>query len=269
MLFLWDGFSPTWNFQYDMQDFFVSNIFYDGLNLYVLTFGRNNTLKLKMFNGVGFDLLWESPNIGNWPGGVSGVNPCFGGVDLWLNHLVWTSSNGSNINSYGSPSAGNYPEGFHQIASLNSQNGMIKNLFQNTVFIGNKLGSTYTIQYNDFTKFDTSTQFVSEFYALPTNSTIDNVKLYFSQWGAGAALNVALVKDYNAIGQYGFGNDLLQWNPKVSNVGTTITYAYISKSIPNVNGFGLAIQWAHLASTNTAAIIRKVEINGFSDENNI
>ncbi len=267
MLFFWDGVATTWLFQYDIQDFFTSNIFYDGGNLYVLTYGRNATVKLKQFNGSGFDILWESAVIGNLPAGINGSPPCFGGIDLWLNHIVWTSQNSNNINAYGSPDQKDLPFGFHQVGSLPGNNGMCKNLYSNLIFVGNKNNGVYSINYSDFSQYGTNTQYVSPFFPLPTNSTIDNVKLYFSQWGTGAALNVAIVKDYNTL-TFGGANDLLNWSPTVASLGTN-TYLYKSQSIGNVNGFYLGMQWAHGSTSNTAAIVRKIEINGQSDDQNI
>ncbi len=268
-LFLWDAIATSWNFQYDLQDFFVSNVFWDGSNLYAITFGRNNTVKLKQFTGQGFDILWESALIGTQPGGQMGTNPpCFGAIDLWLNHIVWTTGNNGNINAWGSPDAKNIPPGFHQIGLVNSNNGMLKNLYQNTLFMGNKVGATYTIKYSDLTKYDTQSRFYSQFFPLPTNSTIDNVKLYFSQCGAGAVLNVGLAKDWANL-TIGGATDLLNWNPVIPAIGTTATYGYISQSIANVNGFYIGIAWNHISNTNTAAIIRGIEVNGFSDDQNI
>jgi hypothetical protein len=285
MLFFWDGIATAWNFQYDMQDFFVSNIFYDGQNLYVITYGRNGTTKLKQFNGQGFDTLWESATIGLPPGNPNyGRTPVIGGVDLWLNHIVWT--NGDQlasslnttgfINSYGSPEAQDFPAGFHQFAqfppsgiSSLTRIGMVKNLYQNTLFMGNcDVNGTYSIQYSDFTKYAVNGEFISPLISLPANSTIDNVKVWLSQWGAGAALNLGIFKDYSTLG-FGGTNDFLQWNPTATALGTSVTYMYQTQSIANVNSFYLGIEWSHALTSNTAAIIRKIEINGFSDDDNI
>lgn len=268
-LFLWDGISGSYNFQYDIKDFFVSNVFYDGSNLYVISFGRNDTVKLKQFNGTGFDTLWESAIIGNWPGGVTNVNPAFGAMDIWLNHLVWTSSNQGNISAYGSYDPQNIPMGYHELGLLNVSNAMAKNLYENTLFVGNKSGGNYGIYFSDLTKFDTQTQFVSPFFPLPTNSSIDNVKINLSQWGVGAALDLAIIPEYNALTFNGTGQDKLNWSLTTATIGTTATYAYVSRSIKNINGFYLGIAWKHISTSNTAAIIRKVEINGFQDDDNI
>ena len=268
-LFLWDGFSGTFNFQYDIQDFYVSNLFYDGTNLYAITFGRNGTVKLKQFNGQSFDILFESANIGNTPGGTNSITPCFGALDIWLNQLTWTTAGGGNINMYGSADAENLPPGFHQVGTVNANNGMAKNLYGNTLFVGNRVNSSsYKILYSDFTKFDNQgDKFFSGFHALPTNSTIDYVKMYFSQWGTGAAMLASIYKDYTLIGSS--GGDQLNWQPTWLTQGTNVSYAYISRSIKNVNGFYMGLQWNHANLTDTAAIIRKVEIGYNWDDDNI
>lgn len=284
-LFLWDGFSGTFNFQYSLNDFFVSNVYYDGQNLYAITYGRNGTTKLKQFNGTGFDILWESAVIGIPPGNVQhNGSPMIGGMDMWLNHIVWTNGdslvtslgNTGFINAYGSPESENYSSGFHQFAQYPNSGvssltrlGMIKNLYKNSVFIGVcDVNGAYSIQYPDFTKFALNGRFVSSLMPTPTNATIDNVKISFSQWGAGAALTMGIFKDYATL-SYGGSNDFLQWNPTAVIYGTTTTYFYETQSIANVNSFYLAFDWAHASTSNTAAIIRKIEINGFSDDDNI
>lgn len=261
-LFLWDGFSPVVNFQYDLQDNFVSNIFNDGKNLYFITYGRSGTTKLKKFNGTNFDTLWETAIAGGFPGGTTSPNPCFGGMDLWLNHVVWSSNSDGHINAYGSP-AQQYPIGFHNISLLGTTNGMCKNLFSNLLFVGNKSGATYTIKYADLTKYDSQATFKTPIYPLPTNSSIVWVKAYFSSWPKNSTpLSLSIMKDYN-ISTFGGAADLLGWQL----TGATNTY-YLqnSKTIDNVNSFYLAGSWS-LATTTNAPIIRKIEV-GFSYETN-
>lgn len=286
-LFLWNPLtSTTYDFQYDLNDFFVSNVYFDGQDLFALTYGRNGTTKLQKFNGTGFDIEWESAVIGIPPSNSNyNRTPVLGGVDKWLNHIAWTngdqlsvSTNTTGfINAYGSPKAADYPEGFHQFAQFAqsagtslTRLGMIKNLYKNQVFVGVcDVNGAYSIQYSDFTKFALNGQFVSALIPTPVNSTIDNVKIRFSQWGAGAALNLSIMKDYDTLNFNGGGGDLLNWNPTVASNGTSTYYFPQTQSIANVNSFYLGIQWAHALTSNTAAIIRGIEINGFSDDDNI
>lgn len=264
-LYLWDGYSPVPNFQYDIQDNFVSNIFNDGKDLYVITYGRNATVKLKQFNGQSFDILWESAIIGGFPGGTTSPNPCFGGMDLWLNHIVWSSNSRELINGYGSPSA-QYPKGFHNLTAQGGTNGMCKNLYGNTLFIGNKdINSHYTIKYSDLTTSTVGATFMSSLYPLPTNSAITYVKLYASYWpSANSFVNVAIVKDYNGI-SFGEATDLLNWQPSGS-----ANQSYFSKSITidNVNSFYLSIYFGGEVA-NQMPIIRKIEVGFSYDDDNI
>lgn len=275
-LFLWDGFSTSWNFEYDLKDNYASNILRDGsTDLYVITYGRNLTVKLKKFNGNGFDILFESALIGTTPGGTLSNSPCIGGIDLWQNHVVWSNYLNGYINMYGSPggvTSDRYQSGFHQLAIVNQQNGMVKNLIGNTLFIGNYTGSTYKIAQSDLSKFDNQTQFVSTLNILPTNSTLEWVKLYFSQWGTGSDIQVSVIKDYLPISFGAGGNDLLQWEPTAVTYGTTVSYLQQHQwkgEIKNVNSFYLGIAWSHANSSLTGAIIRKAEIGYTYDTENV
>lgn len=250
-LFLWDGFSPTWNFEYPLRDFKASALLNDGDNLYAFTSGRNNTTKKWKFNGSGFDdPIVESAQIGN--------PPSRGGIDLYYNNIVWGESGGRVLA---------YNQGLHYISALQSV-GMVKTFYQNTLFVGNNNGGTYTIQYSTPSAgYALSANLRSRLIELPTNSTITCVKVYFSQFGTGASVTVSGFKDYNTTA-VGGASDFLNKTISFANE-EEITYYPIKKTVKNVNSFYLFLTFNHASTSDTAAIIRKIEVEVQVDTNNI
>lgn len=275
-MFLWDGFSTSWNFEYDLKDNYVSNILRDGLtDIYVITYGRNSTVKLKKFDGYGFNILFETALAGLTPGGVLSNSPCIGAIDLWLNHIVWTNYYNGEINEYGSPDgivSDKYESGFHQLGLVNQQNGMCKNLIQNILFIGNYTGSTYKILYSDLSKYDTlQMQMNSILYPLPTNSTLEWVKVYPSLLGETYDFSVSVVKDYNSIA-FGGTNDVLRWNPTATTTGTSLYYLEQHQwkgDTKNTNACYVGIKSNAVNTTTGGFSIRKVEVGYTYDDENV
>lgn len=267
-LFLWDGFSPSWNFEYYVRDNYAGNMLYDGTDLYVISYGRNATTKLKKFNGSGFATQFESPSIGTSAG--------IGGSDLYLNHMVW--GNSGNIFAYGAPSArnafaysapsGDQQSGFHWWAQPGtSSTGMVKNLRNNDLYVGASINGGYAIKISNTTSGfeNTAAEFISQLYPLPTNSTITAVKFYLSKLDPSSSFKAAIIADYNA-SAYGSGNDLLQATISNATYGD-VRYVVIPQTIQNINSFRVQILWNGAA--DTAAIIRRIEVEYQADPNNI
>lgn len=256
-VFLWDGFSPSWNFEYPVKDNYASNIYYDGVDLYVISYGRNSTTKLKHFNGSGFETLFESA--------YAGGQPTLGGSESYLNHIVWGS--GGNIFAHGSPSD-LYNKGFHFWAQPGTtQTGMVKNLSAQDLYVGRTNNNGYAITIsNTTTGFEnTAAEFVSQLYPLPTNSSITCIKFYLSKFDSGASFKYAIIKDYNA-STYTASDNVLAGTIDYTTYPAK-SYIPIKKTLTNVNSFRLQILWN--GATNTAAIIRKIEIEYQLDTNNI
>lgn len=258
-LFFWDGFSPSWNFEYYVRDNFASNLLYDGSDLFVFSQGRNSTTKLKKFNGSGFDTLFENATIG--------TAPFIGGSDLWLNHLTWVGSGGIYVNGYGSPSE-TYEKGFHQLGAYPSgAAGLCKQFIQNSLFIGYLDNTSYRIGKVELAGYVTDATFTSQLYTLPTRATITDIKVYFSQFGTGASVQLALIPDYETA-SFGGTYDLLNTQIDYATYGA-IRYFPIVKTIDNINSFRLALKFNHATTAATAAIIRKIEINYLYETENI
>lgn len=257
-LWLWDGFSPSFNFVYDIEDFYVSKVLNRNGQIYVYTYGANNTLKLKRFTGEGFEILAETPLVT--------AAPLHGAVDVYLNHIIAGNSTGE-IFQYGSPNDNTYPQGFHSVSALNDV-GMVKNMRQNILYIGDHNGSAYTIQKTNLAKFktggSTSCYLKTLVYPLPTYSNITGIKVYLSQFGSGASLGVAMFNGYTDQDIRGT-NDLVYQNANsfsilsFANLGAT-QYIYIPITIPSINSFYMIFTFNHVNTDDAAAIVRKVEV---------
>lgn len=256
-VFFWDGFSPTWNFEYAVRDNYAGNMYYDGVDLHVISYGRNSTGKLKKFNGSGFETIFESPVVGGLPG--------IGGSESYLNHLVWGSS--GNLFAHGAPSD-RQESGFHFWAQPGtSRTGMVKNLVGQDLYLGRNTNSGFAISIsNTLTGFDnTSAEFFSQLYVLPTNSTITCLKFYLSKFDSGSSFQYSVVKDYNA-STYTASDNVLAGTIDYATYPAQF-YIPIKKNLTNVTSFRLQVRWN--GTINTAAIIRKIEVEYQIDQNNI
>lgn len=256
-VFFWDGFSPSWNFDYYVRDNYAGNMLYDGTDLYVISYGRNSTTKLKKFNGSGFDPEFENPGIGQSTG--------IGGSDLYLNHITW--GNGGNLFAHGSPSD-RYEKGFHWWAQPGSSaTGMVKNLRNNDLYVGRNTNNGYAIAIsNTTTGFEnTAAEFVSQLYSLPTNSSITAIKFYLSRFDSGASFKYSLIQNY-ASSTYSASDAVLTETIDYATYPGE-TYIIRKKSLPNVNSFRFQVLWN--GTTDAAAIIRKIEIEYQVDLNNL
>jgi hypothetical protein len=111
--------------------------------------------------------------------------------------------------------------------------------------------------------------YISPLYALPTNSTINYVKLYSSYWPSAASqLNVEIDKDYTPLGPQPPNG--WQW---LATGGTNSYYLastqQTNQTVDNVNSFYLSLQWGGNATGATCPIIRKVEVGYTFNTDNI
>ena len=269
-VWLWDGTNSNPNFIYDIPDNYGNGIYFDGVDLYVVSNGRNNSSKIFKFNGNGFSLIVESGFI------APGFNPNQGGMEFFNESLHIGAINNSNAHLF--QLIGN---GLHDRTIVKNGTtamtsvGMVKNFYQNALYVGvsegalsNGIGtSPYRIMFMPATGgsgYYLNSFFRTRLYDIGYEATLTKIKVYFSQFGTGASLKMALYKDYDT-GVVGGANDLLN---------KTINYGLLSPSaaggvvrswsmpldIPKVNSFYLDFIWNHASTSNTAAIIRKVEV---------
>jgi hypothetical protein len=265
---LWDGTNAganaTPNFSYDVQDFYATALFNSDF-LYCFSQGRNNTTKIKYLPiayGVSkFQTLYENSttSIGNAPDPRS--------IALYNGNLVWwgTSPNTASVLSCYIPGVGYHEPFFADDGSVTSTTvGMLSNNQSNKLYIGMKAGTTYEVQYLDGTGgYEKNVSFRTGLIELPYKSTIRRINIYFSQFSSNASVVASLVRDYNSGASLpGGANDLLNYTittttkPELVNALQTS----IIQTITDVSSFYLNFYFNHAAVSNTAAIIRKVEV---------
>lgn len=294
-VFLWDGTSTTNagvtsvapQFIFDIPDNFGNGIFFDGDTLFAFTNGRNFSSKIFVLTGKGFKKTFETPFIS------PSLNAIQGGVENYQDGLligaVKTDVTGHLFRFYG---GGFHDDGYLCDGDTLTGNkatsvGMVRNLINNSVFVGVKFSSTFTIFISDPNKYQTGSEGVSpiemrtilygsgvlgrRMYPLGFKGTITRIKIYLSQWGDGAGLQLSLFKDYSTFGVAG-GNDKLNLlidtdtgtpnssNHKVYPAGTTeIDISDIA--LTDISSFYMNIRWTHTSTSTLAAIIRRMEIH--------
>ena len=257
-VWLWDGFNSEPNHIYDLPDNIASGIFYDSLNLYAITSGRGNSTRLWKFNGMGFEEVFVSDIVvPDSPIGSAILRSRQGSIEYYQNSLLFTWRT-NEMYQY-------FAGGLHQRMILTTGTnatdcGMLKNLYQKQLFAGALVSGINRVLYqNQFTQYYINADFRSKLYQLPYRSTIRRIKLYFSQFGAGASVLVSLFKDYDTL-SIGGNTDLLNYTISNAQFGILRSHEIIC-NISDVNSFYLNVRFNHSAVTNTAAIIRKIEID--------
>lgn len=258
-LLLWDFSSTQPDFVYDIGDSSVSKCFTHPDNglLYVWTIGRNGTQKVKVFNGSTFDTIAETIQLGN--------PPRYGSVGMFENkiHFAPQGTNGDGkiacidglaLHDRCRPTAGALP----------SAVGMVKNLTSRFLYAGSTVSGTSNIYKFDINGYWKATNnnayFRSRLYDIGPNATIKKIRVYTSQFGTGASFSIQLVKGYNnAQGVTGDTNDLVnyQFTNATSGAKELLTK---DVSITQVQSFYIGIIFDHSTISNTAAIIRQIEI---------
>ena len=260
-VWLWRTVAGEFPFVYDIPDNFANGIFFDGVDLKVITQGRNNTMKIWKFTGSGFVLDFESPFIA-----MNGLT-IQGGLELYQDSMHFVGDTNRVYQWYG---------GLHNRMVLSDGTneavavGMLKNLYQGQLFAGVEIsGSAYRVFYQDqFTEYYANTSdFRTRLYSLPYRSTITEVRLYFSQFGAGASFQASLFKNYTEISVGTTGTDMLAGRGTFTNAANgAINEAKIKVSIPDVSSFYMNFRFGHASVTNTAAILRKAEVDYITNE---
>jgi len=267
-VWFWDGFSSEPNFIYDIQDNLANGIFYDGTNLYALTNGRGNSSKIFKFTGQNFTQVFESSFI------APGSSTLQGNMEFYQNSLHIGSTNGVNSFLYQY-----FNGGFHNRtvlkdgATSTTAIGMVRNLYQQQLFVGVAEGasgtSPFKILYQDqFTKYYVGANIRGKLESLPYKSKIKKIIVYFSQFGSGASVRLSVQKDYDtaAPGISGADKDLL--NKTITNTQLGIVSSWsITTEISDINSFYWELLFNHTSTSDTAAIVRKIEFYVESSDN--
>lgn len=262
-VWFWDASASNFNFPIDIPDNYGNAIFSDGSKLFALTNGRNNSSKIWEFNGTDFgDIpMFETPFIGPT------ATPVQGNLEWYQNSLlIGSTSNGqSHLYRYISGT------GFHDEAVLSDGTfeatsvGMVKNLFQAQLFAGVSYGSpspVYKIFYqSNFTSYYVNADFRTKLYELGMNATITRIRVYFSQFGTGASVALSLYEGYDTLDAIGSGNDKLRKTLTNATLGSVKEVDITDFAIENISSFYMNIRFNHASSSNTAAIIERIEID--------
>lgn len=257
-LFLWDGFSPEPNFIYDLGDYFVTGVINNDGILFIFTQGRDGKMRMKTFAGEGILTVVE------YPASLIGNAPKQGGIDIYRGVPHWCQDSG-NFNISAAIPLGKGRYGLHEVMVPNVTSGspvdvgMLKNLGSNNLYAGaNTAGSTYRILKIDHASYYTASNLRTRLYKLPARSTIHKIRVYLSQFGTGASFLLSLFQDYDAV-SVGGAADLL--NKTINNsAGRNEGYISIPVYIPNIEAFYMNIGFNHVLASDTAAIIRRIEV---------
>jgi hypothetical protein len=248
-IFYWDTIKPSYNFTVDLQDNYVSALQVNNGTISAFTYGRNNTAKVKIRKGSLFETVFESAQIG--------VSPRSGSTDVFQNMIHYASV--GNIYTVDG-------EAFHFRASATIDSvgsatdvGMVKNLTANSLLLGCKVSSSYYLAKINYSGYQPTSDFRTRLYELPYKSTIDKIIVYFSQFGTGASVTLSLFKDYNDV-SIGGAADLLNKTLTNATYGSVLSIQVDMSRITDVSSFYMNVRFGHASSSNTAAIIRKIEI---------
>lgn len=273
-VFMWDGINDSFQFAYDIQDNYANGIFFDGNKLTVLTNGRNNSSKLWEFNGSNFEKKFESTLIG------TSSNPIQGSLESYQDGLL-IAGNTKHVYNFLSG-------GFHDRAiATDGTNeatdiGFVKNLYQGQLYMGVAIsGPAYKIYYQDsFSRYYTPADFRTQLFTravsgrrtvpLGYKNTITRIRIFFSQFGTGASVLLSLFNNYDTFG-VGGSNDKLNLTID-TDTGTANSARHLAipagtnevditdHAITDISAFYMNIRFNHASVTNTAAIIRAIEV---------
>lgn len=250
----WDTTNPdSYNFSFDLQDNYVSAVKANGDALVAFTRGRNNTTKAKLFTGSAFETIYESAQIGNAPRHAS--------VELFQNMLHWTPQSG--IALYAMDGRAFHLRTFATLdgATAPLDVGMVRNLAAGSLYLGRQTSANAY----DIVKINTDGYILNPDYRtaiipLPYKSNISRITIHFSQFGSGASVLVSLFKNYSAI-SLGGAADLENRTISYADEGAISAFSWQPQNAKDVNCFLLNLRFNHSAHTDTAAIVRRIEIH--------
>lgn len=256
-LFLWDGFSGEPNHVYNLEDYYASGLKVVDGHLLIWTQGENNKTKVKLFTGNGITTIAE------YSTSTIGDAPKQGGIESFRGAAHWCENSGNFFIAM-VLGLGNGRYGLHEVMVPNTigasptATGMLRNFSSNNLYAGANLSGTYRILKINHSSYYTASGLRTRLIVLPSRSTLRKIKVYLSQFGSGASIQLSLWKDYNAVSIGGVTDYL---NRTFTNAGLGTTY-YVSFPVflANVESFYMNINFNHASISDTAAIVRKIEV---------
>lgn len=262
-LWLWDGVSASFNFQYELRDtraVSVTNL--NGI-LKIFTSGNGNFARTKIKSFSGSDNFgvsdWESPTI-LAPNRHSAV--C-----NWRGMMMWKTSLGA-IFIYGSPIPNEYPNAVFQIGQLSNaiqyaNSSGIKNVDGDDVLMGHLTGaSTYqVVRYNNGVSSGIIS-FASMVYTLPHRSTITKMHIYFSnfnQINANEIPGIQFKLFTNRTSNAKFVKTIPGYGATFPAENDQLKYYCIQQSVPDANCFRISVD--QTAPNNLGVSISRIEVD--------
>ena len=257
---LWDGASLDFNYMYDADDYRITALSNQDF-LYAFTQGRNGTTKVKYLPiayGVSkLATLYESST------SIISTSPDPRSVDLYNGNLVW--GNGSistrypiNALVFGQNGGVHQPYDANNGTNEATSIGLLSNIDSDRLYIGGNFSGTYGIYYLDGSGgYLTSSFFRSGLMELPYRSTIDKIKVYFSQFTTDSSVIMSLY------GSQTSSTDLLNYTTSSLTHPEAITFKACTLrmgSIADISDFWISMLFNHSTISKNAAIIRRIEI---------
>lgn len=242
----------NFSFSYDIQDNFADGIFSDGKELYAVTSGRNNATTLQKFNGAGFDPVFCFGTL------FTQSVPIQGNADFQQRSFLF----GAGQSLYRYFEKGMHHETLPSTSTFSTSTiGMVRNLYQNQLFIGAaNVSSSYKILYSSISLYYTPADFRTALYDMGFKGTITRIRAYFSQFGSGASVTFSLFNNYDTI-SIGGANDKLNRTVTYATHGAIAEIDINDIAIPDISAWYMNVRFNHNAMTDTAAIIRKIEVD--------
>jgi hypothetical protein len=260
-MWFWNGYAPDPNFIYSIGDNYCTAVINKDSELFAFTYGRQNTAKVRKFNpsAGNFATVAETTKAG-------GVSPAHGAVETYEDKVHW-AVNGFLfcLDSYVKDGRVGYA--IHARAALNNGTfiptitGMVRNIDQSNLYVGAQSSvPAYKIFKINPTTYNTSVNLRTRLVRLPYRSNIERITVLFSQFAASSGLTVSLFKDFNTAQVGVAGVDLLNWSITTTTEPRVTTDMAVeeTRTITDVSAFYLTLSFTHVATSDTAAIVRAV-----------
>lgn len=253
-VWIWDGASADAAAIYDIADNYATSIVNDNGILKVFCKGRNGTVKPWIFNKVygRFEPGFESGQIGD--------PPKHGGVALFQEMVHFAATSGNCEIGVLDGAA------YHQRAyivdsglSLPLSVGLFKELRGGVPYVGAKTGaSAWKIYFMNLAGYYPGATFRSLLLDFGYKSRILWFKVYFAQFGTGASLQMAFMKE-GATESFGGAADKLNRTLTNAALGNVSEY-FFRQEIDDITAGYLSLKFNHSAVTDAAAIVDRIEI---------
>lgn len=255
-LWLWDGRSPNVQAIYAIDDNYVTAVKSDSGVIKVFTAGRHNTAKVWRFTGSKLEI--EDERLATFM-----APPLPGSIDPFEGSLAFTTGTGNcNIASLDGRS------GFNDRISSTVGGvgvlgvGLVRNLSGNGLYVGVQFATspsaTYGIGQINYTGYALNSFYRTDLLTLPYGATTEFIRWHFAQWDTGSILTTKLYPNFATSGDL-----LAKTHTFAAGARPVISEPVV---ITDLSAFWMEFFFGHAAVTDTAAILRAVEIGYTYDD---